>query len=115
MDKFDSKGCFIWDIDKGFVLTLDSNKCVESCWSGWASLSAAQIRQIYGDPPTFQKFQWPDKKVCLLENKAYWTFEGVLDVAKVAVVFQFGCIKKAGLVKHTHMDFAFDLLEVENR
>jgi hypothetical protein len=56
MDKFDSKGCFIWDIDKGFVLTLDSNKCVESCWSGWASLSAAQIRQIYGDPPTFQKF-----------------------------------------------------------
>jgi hypothetical protein len=36
-------------------------------------------------------------------------------ISKVEVVFQFGCIKKAGLVKHTHMDFAFDLLEVENR
>jgi hypothetical protein len=50
----------IFDMDNGTVIKLAQNKEVIRAMKGFRVLTKKEIQKIYGSPPTYKSYSWPN-------------------------------------------------------
>jgi hypothetical protein len=76
-------------------------------------LNHEKIREIYGNPPTYNYLKWPKTNMDLTADKgAHWVMIGHEDCFKVPVVCQLTHMMRNGLVHRTMKQIALDLYSV---
>lgn len=73
-------------------------------------LSADEIRGVYGIPPVFAGYKWPNTTHLVEGKGAYWVFLTYFDTPKVAVVLKAIELMERGLVSgKSYFDVAMDI------
>ena len=78
----------VFDIDNGLVIKLAEGLEVVQAMKGLKKLSKDEIKAVYGNPPMFQSYQWPNTTHLQKGKGAYWVFMTFFDTPKVAVVLR---------------------------
>lgn len=73
-------------------------------------LTQEEIRQVYGNPPIYKAYSWPNTTHLHQNKGAYWVFLTFFDTPKVAVVLKAVELIDKGLVPgKTYFDIAVDM------
>lgn len=77
---------------------------------GSRKLSTDEIKAVYGSPPFFKAYLWPNTTHLQKGKGAYWVFMTYFDTPKVAVVIRAIDLIEKGVIKNkTYYDVAMDL------
>ena len=100
----------IFDIDNGLIIKLVEGKEVIRAMRGFKALDKDEIIQVYGNPPIFRHYQWPNTTHLSWKKGAYWAFITFFDTPKIAVVLSAIDLIDKGLVTNkTYHDIADDI------
>ena len=78
----------IFDIDHGLVIKLAKGQEVVQAMKGSKKLNRQEIESVYGSPPIYKAYQWPNTTHLHQNKGAYWVFLTYFDTPKVAVVLR---------------------------
>lgn len=77
---------------------------------GMRKLTKEEIKAVYGSPPIFTSYQWPNTTHLARDKGAYWVFLTFFDTSKVVVVLRAIELMEKGLLPgKTYFDIAMDL------
>ncbi len=77
---------------------------------GMRKLSRSEIEAVYGSPPIYEAYQWPNTTHLSQGKGAYWVFLTYFDTPKVAVVLRAVDLMERGLLPgKNYFDIALDL------
>lgn len=76
---------------------------------GMRKLSKKEIEGIYGSPPIFKAYSWPNTTHLHYGKGAYWVFLTYFDTPKVAIVLKAVELIEKGLTHKTYFDIATDM------
>lgn len=100
----------IFDIDNGLVIKLAKGQEVINAMKGMRKLTRAEIEGIYGSPPVYKSYQWPNTTHLHAGKGAYWVFLTYFDTPKVAVVLKAVELIERGLMPgKSYFDIASDM------
>ena len=100
----------VFDIDKGIIIKLAEGLEVVQAMKGMRKLSKDEIKSVYGNPPIFSNYEWPNTTHLHQGKGAYWVFMTYFDTPKVAVVLKAIDLIDRGLAKgKTYWDVAMDI------
>jgi HAD superfamily 5'-nucleotidase-like hydrolase len=100
----------IFDIDNGLVIKLAEGKEVVQAIKGLRKLNRDEIQAVYGNPPLYDAYQWPNTTHLQKGKGAYWVFMTYFDTPKIAVVLRAIDLIDKGVMKgKTYYDVAMDL------
>lgn len=99
----------VFDIDRGMVIKLAEGLEVVQAMKGLKKLSNDEIKSVYGNPPIFTSYQWPNTTHLQNGKGAYWVFMTYFDTPKVAVVLRAIDLIDRGIVKKSYFDVATDI------
>jgi hypothetical protein len=100
----------VFDIDKGLIIKLAEGLEVVQAMKGMHKLSKDEIKTVYGNPPIFSSYEWPNTTHLHQNKGAYWVFMTFFDTPKVAVVLKAIDLIDRGIVKNkSYWDVAMDI------
>lgn len=100
----------IFDMDNGLVIKMAEGQEVVRAMKGFRILSKDEIISVYGSPPIFKAYQWPNTSNITNNRGAYWAFFTYFDIPKVALVLSAVNLKEKGLIpKKSYYDIACDV------
>lgn len=99
----------VFDIDRGMVIKLAEGLEVVQAMKGLKKLCKDEIMSVYGNPPIFKSYQWPNTTHLHNGKGAYWVFMTYFDTPKVAVVLRAIDLIDRGIVKKSYFDVATDI------
>ena len=100
----------VFDMDNGTVIKMAENRLVIRAMKGFRVLSTKEIESIYGSPPIYKQYVWPNTSNITDKKGGYWVFLTFFDTPKVALVLSAINLKERGLLNHkTYYDIACDI------
>ena len=88
----------LFDIDNGLLLQLAEGQEVIRAVKGFRVLSKDEITSIYGSPPVYSAYQWPNMENLHAEKGKYICFICYFDCYKIPMITQAVHIKEMGLI-----------------
>lgn len=106
----------IFDIDNGLIIKLVEGKEIVAAMRGFRALSKAQIIEVYGNPPIYHSYEWPNTTHLATREGAYWGLMTYFDTAKAVLIMSaIDLIDKGVLKSKSYRDIADDLRTVVYR
>ena len=75
----------IFDIENGTILKLAEGQEVVRAMKGYKALTQKEIKQLYGSPPVFSHYVWPNTTNLTSKRGGYWACISYFDTPKVAL------------------------------
>jgi 5' nucleotidase family len=99
----------VFDIDNGMIIKMGKGQEVLQAMKGLRKLTTREIEQVYGSPPIYKAYHWPNTTHLHYGKGAYWVFLTYFDTPKVAVVLKAVDLIEKGLTTKTYFDIATDM------
>lgn len=100
----------VFDIDNGLIIKLAEGLEVVQAMKGMRKLDNEEIKKVYGSPPIYHAYQWPNTTHLSKGKGAYWVFLTYFDTPKVAVVLKAVDLIDRGLMPgKSYFDIAMDI------
>lgn len=100
----------VFDIENGLILKLVEGQEVARAMKGYRNLTQKEIKEVYGNPPVFSHYCWPNTTHLSGKRGAYWAFITFFDTPKIAIVLSAIELMEQGILKNkTYFDLADDI------